>query len=429
MPDFGGASGAYYKFSQAIQDKYAKADILALESGNLEPRSVEYCSYILEALETGQPFKFNGNVLNQGYIKNLPDDACVEVPMFADRMGLHPTVVGYLPPHLAAMNQSNISVQSLAADAAFEAELMMPPMVKKGYSKEFTVSVTAISSTIGIIIPPSVPMVIIAGTLGISTGKLFMGGIIPGFLCGLAMMIVCYIHAKRHKIPKEEGRFEIKNVWLAFKDSFFALLILPLIMGAIISGAVSPTEVALVTVLYALIIGKFAYKELTWIRFKAALVGTVKTTAKIFLVVGVAQVFGALLTIAGFDRMVAAALLGISDSPIVILFIILGIFLIVGMVMEAISLIVLFMPIFYTVAMQVGLDPYHMSVLSVIILGVGLVTPPYGLCLFICCNAQKARIWSVVPSLIPFIIAVLIVTVIIAFVPWLTLGIASLAGM
>ena len=122
MPDFGGASGAYFRFSEAIQRKYAEADVFALESGRLEPRSKEYCSYILEALETGVPFKFNGNVLNRGYIANLPSDACVEVPIFADRLGLHPTFVGKLPGHLAAMNQSNLSVQSLAADAAERAD-------------------------------------------------------------------------------------------------------------------------------------------------------------------------------------------------------------------------------------------------------------------------------------------------------------------
>jgi len=121
MPDFGGATGAYYKYSKSIAAKYASEDVFALESGKLDPRSKEYCSYVLEALETGVPFKLNGNVLNKGYIQNLPDDACVEVPMFVDKMGLHPTVVGALPPHLAAMNQSNITVQSMAADGAYNA--------------------------------------------------------------------------------------------------------------------------------------------------------------------------------------------------------------------------------------------------------------------------------------------------------------------
>jgi len=126
MPDFGGASGAYYKFCDMVAKKYAESDPFALESGKLEPRSKEYCSYILDAVETGIPFKLNGNVINKGYIKNLPDKACVEVPIFVDKMGLNPTVVGNLPPHLAAMNQSNISVQSLAADAAYMAD---PEMV------------------------------------------------------------------------------------------------------------------------------------------------------------------------------------------------------------------------------------------------------------------------------------------------------------
>ena len=122
MPDFGGASGAYYKFSKEIQEKYEHTDVFALETGKLEPRSKEYCSYIIEAIETGRLFKLNGNVLNRGYITNLPNNACVEVPMFVDRLGLQPVVVGDLPPQLAAMNQSNISVQSLAADAAIYAD-------------------------------------------------------------------------------------------------------------------------------------------------------------------------------------------------------------------------------------------------------------------------------------------------------------------
>ena len=122
MPDFGGASGAYYKYCDMVAKKYKETDPFALESGKLEPRSKEYCSYIIEALETNVPFKLNGNVLNNGYIKNLPDNACVEVPIFVDRLGLHPTVVGNLPSHLAAMNLSNISVQSLAADGAYNAD-------------------------------------------------------------------------------------------------------------------------------------------------------------------------------------------------------------------------------------------------------------------------------------------------------------------
>jgi alpha-galactosidase len=122
QPDFGGASGAYYKFSAALHAKLKSIDVLSIETGELEPRSKEYCSYILEAAETNKPFKLNGNVLNKGYITNLPDNACVEVPVFIDREGIHPTSVGSLPPYLAAMNQSNISLQNLAVEAAANAD-------------------------------------------------------------------------------------------------------------------------------------------------------------------------------------------------------------------------------------------------------------------------------------------------------------------
>jgi len=121
-PSFGGETGAYYKWCRDIKEKYREVDFLDREPGELEPRSKEYCSYILEALVSGRPFKFNGNVMNEGYITNLPADACVEVPMYADQAGLHPLRVGELPPQLAALNQSNVTVQSLAARAALEAD-------------------------------------------------------------------------------------------------------------------------------------------------------------------------------------------------------------------------------------------------------------------------------------------------------------------
>jgi len=121
-PAFGGETGAYYKYSEMVAQKFAETDVLAIESGELEPRSKEYCSHILEAIETGVPFHFNGNVMNNGYITNLPHNAAVEVPMYADKTGLHPVTVGDIPPHLAAMNQSNLSVQSLAAEAAIKGD-------------------------------------------------------------------------------------------------------------------------------------------------------------------------------------------------------------------------------------------------------------------------------------------------------------------
>lgn len=121
-PSFGGETGAYLTYSRMVADKFKQVDVLAIESGDLEPRSKEYCSYILEAMETGVPFRFNGNVINNGFITNLPNDVCVEVPIYADKEGLHPFTVGDLPLHLAAMNQSNLTVQLLAAEAGIKGD-------------------------------------------------------------------------------------------------------------------------------------------------------------------------------------------------------------------------------------------------------------------------------------------------------------------
>jgi tripartite ATP-independent transporter DctM subunit len=343
------------------------------------------------------------------------------------------SLVGHIYGGLAHVNvvQSMVFAGisgSSAADAAFESAYLMPEMVRKKYSKEFTVAVTAISSTIGIIIPPSIPMVIIAGILGISTGKVFVGGIIPGILCGISQMIICYYKAKKEKVPREEGRFEIKNVWVAFKRSFLALLMPPMIVLSIMSGSVTPTEIALVTVVYSIIVGRFVFHELTWKNLKTALISTVKTSSKIFLIIGVAAVFGKVLTIGGFDKLVAGALLSITDSPTGILIIIMVILFIMGMFMETISIIVLFMPIIYPIALQVGIDPVYLSVMSTIVLGIGLVTPPEGMCLFICCDALKVRIWDAMIALIPFIIGMLLVVALLVVFPQLILWPASLAG-
>jgi tripartite ATP-independent transporter DctM subunit len=317
---------------------------------------------------------------------------------------------------------------SSAADAAFESALLMPEMIKKKYSREFTVAVTAISSTIGVIIPPSIPMVIIAGILGISTGKLFIGGIIPGILCGFAQMVIAYFVAKKEGVPKEERGFEFKGVWTAFKESVLALIMPPLIIVSIMSGAVSPTEVALVAVIYSLIVGKFVFHELNWKTLKAALIGTIKTSSKIFLIIGVASVFGKLLTVGGFDKLVARSLLSLTNSPTIILLLILGILFIMGMFMETISIIVLFMPIIYPVALQVGIDPIHLSVLATIVLSIGLVTPPEGMCLFICCDFLKVRIWDAMIALLPFIAAMLLVVGLLVAFPQLILWPASFVG-
>ncbi len=308
---------------------------------------------------------------------------------------------------LASMVFAGIS-GSAAADTAGVSGMMMPEMVKKKYSKEFTVAVTAISSTIGIIIPPSIPMVVIAGILGLSTGKMFLGGIIPGVILGFAQMIVSYFVAKREGVPREEGKFQIASVWGSLKQSVFALLMPFIIIGSILSGFVSPTEAGAIAVVYGLLVGGLVYRELRWKDIVQAMKETARTSGKIFILIGAAALFTKLLTTAGFHLYVKDFLLSISTDPTVILILILAIILAVTTFMESIATLTLLMPVLFPVAQAVGIDPIVFSVMVVVCIGVGLVTPPVGMCLFVATDLMKIRIGPAVKALIPFLLATLV---------------------
>lgn len=304
---------------------------------------------------------------------------------------------------LASMIFAGIS-GSAVADTAGVSGMFMPKMVKQGYSKEFTVSVTAVSSTIGIIIPPSIPMVVIAGICSISTGKMFLGGIIPGILIGISQMVLSYFFAKKEGVKPEEGRFRLSEVWRTFKGSWPALLMPLVIIGTITSGIVSPTEAGAIAVLYGLICGGLVYKELKWEDIKFALTETVRVSARIFVVIGGAKLYTIMLTTAGFDKWLTGAMLGVSTDPTVILIMILLLFFIVTMFMESIAALTLFMPIIFPIAMSVGIDPIVLGVLVTVVIGIGLVTPPVGMCLYVAADLMKIKVSTTFKYLIPYII-------------------------
>ena len=304
---------------------------------------------------------------------------------------------------LASMIFAGIS-GSAVADTAGVSGMFMPKMVKQGYSKEFTVSVTAVSSTIGIIIPPSIPMVVIAGICSISTGKMFLGGIIPGILIGISQMVLSYFFAKKEGVKPEEGRFRLSEVWRTFKGSWPALLMPLVIIGTITSGIVSPTEAGAIAVLYGLICGDLVYRELKWEDIKFALTETVRVSARIFVVIGGAKLYTIMLTTAGFDKWLTGAMLGVSTDPTVILIMILLLFFIVTMFMESIAALTLFMPIIFPIAMSVGIDPIVLGVLVTVVIGIGLVTPPVGMCLYVAADLMKIKVSTTFKYLIPYII-------------------------
>ena len=309
---------------------------------------------------------------------------------------------------LASMIFAGIS-GSAVADTAGVSGMFMPTMLKKGYSKELTVTVTGVSSTVGIIIPPSIPMVVIAGICSISTGKMFLGGIVPGILIGISQMVISYFFAKKEGVEKENGRFTWKELWRTFKGSWPALLMPFIIIGTITAGIVSPTEAGAIAVVYGLICGGIVYRELRWKDLKFCFTETVRVSARIFLVIGCAKLYTIMLTTAGFDKWLTGVMLGFSTNPIVILVMILLLFFVVTMFMESIAALTLFMPIIFPIAMSVGIDPIVLGVLVTVVIGIGLVTPPVGMCLYVACDLMKIQVSSTLKYLVWYILGTVVV--------------------
>ena len=366
-------------------------------------------------------YTFAGALMSRGGISKRIIDFCYSVTGHFTGGLAHVNV-------LASMVFAGIS-GSAVADTAGVGGLIMPEMIKKKYSKEFTVAVTAISSTIGIVIPPSIPMVVIAGILSVSTGRLFLSGIIPGILMGISQMAVSYWLAKKEGVPKEPGHIELKRVLATFWSSLAALLMPFIIIGSIIFGLVSPTEAGVVAVVYGLLVGGLLYRELSWKDIWASLYETAKVSAKVFIIIGSAALFTKILTTAGFHLLVRNFLLGISTNPTVILSVICIIMLIVTTFMESIAALTLLMPVLYPVIVEVGIDPIHFCCMMVVCIGIGLVTPPVGMCLYVACDIMKLPIGRGAVALLPFIaVTVLVVIFMLAF-PAVILWPTSLIGV
>ena len=353
-------------------------------------------------------YTFAGYTMSKGGISKRLMDFCY-------------SIVGHIYGGLAHVNVLSSMIfagisGSAVADTAGVSGMFMPEMVRKGYSKELAVTVTGVSSTIGIIIPPSIPMVVIAGICGISTGKMFLGGFAPGVLIGITQMIISYFFAKKEGVEKEPGHFSIGPVIKAFGQSWPALLMPVIIIGTITAGIVSPTEAGAIAVAYGLIVGGIVYRELNLQDLKFAFTETVRVSGRIFVVIGAAKLFTVMLTTAGFDKWLTGIMLSVSDNPTVILIMILLLFFFVTMFMESIATLTLFMPIIYPIAMSVGIDPVVLGVLVTVVIGIGLVTPPVGMCIYVACDLMKIRVGQTMKYLVWYILGTFVcIAILIAF--------------
>jgi C4-dicarboxylate transporter, DctM subunit len=302
------------------------------------------------------------------------------------------------------------------ADAAGVGKILIPSMRKQGYDKETAVGVTAASSTIGVVIPPSIPMIIFAGLTNASIGALFLGGIVPGVLIGLGMMIFVYFIAVKRNYPKV-ARPEFKKLARLFFESIPALLTPIIIIGGIISGFFTATEAAAVASLYTFLISMFFYKTLKWSDLPKILMDTLALSSLSLFALATASALGELLSYYQLGARAQEFFANNVGSEWLFILIVIAFFLFVGTFMDAIPAMILFVPIVLPTAIEFGIDPVHLGLMVVITLAVGLATPPYGLVLLLSAKIGELSIERSFVAVLPYLAIILVVLLFVAFLP------------
>lgn len=306
------------------------------------------------------------------------------------------------------------------SDTASIGAVMIPAMKKEGYGEGFSCAITAASSTVGPIIPPSVPMIIAATLSGLSVGKLFLAGAIPGFLLGAGLMVVAYLISVKNNYPKHP-RSSLRQIAKGFVDTFWALLMTFIILFGIIGGVFTPTEASIIAVLYAMLVGLFIYRKLNFRKIQVILLDSMKTSASLMVLIGFANLFGWILVTERLPQMISAEILGFTDNKYVVLLLINLLLIFVGTFMETIAALLILFPILLKVAISVGVDPIHFAVIAVLNLIIGLTTPPVGVCLFVASSIGKVSIGKVSKASLPFLAVSLIVLILVTLIPELSL--------
>jgi tripartite ATP-independent transporter DctM subunit len=366
------------------------------------------------------PFFFlAGNLMNAGGIS----ERLIQMSM---------ALVGHLR---GGLGQVNIVVSmifaglsgSSTADTAGVGSVLIPAMLKRGYSVETTVAVTAASSTMGVIIPPSILMVIYGATAGASIGGLFLGGALPGILVGLSQMVFVWALAVLHDYPRESERWVgLARTWRTVRSGLLALFLPGIIIGGIVFGLFTPTEAAAVAAVYALIITFAVYRTLEAGDLVPMLGDTVIQFSLVLFCVAGASIFGWLLAYYQLPNLVKDSMLAITTNPTGVLLLIVLLFTLLGTFMDAVPAILVFVPIVQPVAEQVGIHPIHLGVVVVMTLAMGLVTPPYGLCLLLACGIANISVMRVMPMMLVLIASILLVILLATFVPEIVLMVPRL---
>ncbi len=317
---------------------------------------------------------------------------------------------------------------SAVADTSALGSMLIPAMEKQGYTRRFAAAITAASSVIGPIIPPSGIMIIYAYVMGESVAALFLAGIVPGILVGIGLMIVVKLMADKYDFPVATRKQTWGERGQASLKAFFPLMTPVIIMGGILAGVFTPTEAAAVAVAYALFIGFFVLRTLSLAEVPEILSRAALTSAVVLLLVGAAMAFKTVVSLSYAPQMLADFILSLSENPLILLFLINLLLFIVGMFLDAGPAIIILGPILGPIFVSLGIDPIHFAIIMSVNLTVGLATPPMGLVLFVASSVSGERVETISRAILPFLAVEVLVIFLITFIPEISLTVPRLTG-
>jgi tripartite ATP-independent transporter DctM subunit len=331
-------------------------------------------------------------------------------------------LIGMVPGGLAFVNVlssalfGSIAGSAVAANTAV-GSVMIPEMEKSGYGRDFAAAITATSSTVGLLIPPSNILIVYAiAAGGVSISALFVGGYLPGLLVAAMLMVVCAWHAKRHQLPPA-GRVALHDTITAGLAALPGLALIVIVMGGILGGVFTATEAGAIAVLYSLGLSAFVYRDLVARDLYPILQRSAETTAIVMFLIATSVAMSWVLAYRNIPVDVADFLLTLSDNPIVLLLIINLVLLIVGAFMDMTPAVLIFTPIFLPVAIQLGISPLHFGIIMVLNLSIGLCTPPVGNILFLSCAVANTTLTRIIRPLIPMYVAMIVALLLVTYVP------------
>ena len=303
------------------------------------------------------------------------------------------------------------------ATVAAVGTMVIPTMLRQGYSKQFVLALVATAGSIGVIIPPSIPMVIFGVATGTSVTQLFMGGFIPGIMIGLTLIAYCYYHCKKRNIGGNGEKPTKKQALHAIYDAKWALINPIIILGGIYAGIFTPTEAASVAAIYAFVCGFFFHRELSIIKFLKAVATSCSTTATTMVILGCASAFTKIIMVEQIPALITNGFLSLTSNGVVLLILINILLLIVGCFMDTTPAILVLAPILMPIAKTIGLDPVHFGLIMVVNLAIGFTTPPLGINLFVASRISNSPMEVILKGIVPFLIIMIINLLIISFIP------------